>query len=416
MNVLLIVSCVLLLWIGLRLCEPYSPAWVFVLMWTLQLIFAGLILDHFIAFSYTGLIYILILILSFLIGSIILPPMHGCKYPKKILAFTRVKIFLIVLFLLALGNPLVVIIQNGFSFSALFSPESLLEMGNELSGSRYSETQEVSFLSQVLLVFLYLSPLYGGYCFSLSKKKMRYLCILSILPSVIGALTQGVKMGVMTSCFLFLIGLNVFSISNGIHFVINKKKVLYSICGTIALLSFLYLVMMFRIGQIDEEAVGMVNQKVASYTVGHLPCFDTWFSKREPEDLHFGMRTFFAISNALGIEKRETGIYQERVDFGKDGFEGESNVYTAFRPLTEDFGTIGGVIFIFCMGYLSRLCIYYVKRYDKAFFCETLLCSFYAYVLWSYVTSFYSYFSYIVAFGFFYILLHFTYTNDSVPS
>ena len=410
MNLILILSSILLAWVGLRLLKPFSPAWMFTLIWTSQLLFAGIVLDNYIKFSYYGLLYILLLNFFFVLGAIILPMKSTNQQTQRNLANKRVKKILVVLFFFALGNPIMAILQNGFDLTSFFSIESMLEMGSEMSESRYAETQNVTFLSQILLVFMYLAALYGGYCFALYKN--RFLCILNIFPSIVVALTQGVKMAVMTSLFLFLIGFIVSTISNGIKIQINKRKILYSAIGTLTFSLLLYFTMMVRIGKIDDEAITIVNQKIASYTIGHLPCFDIWFSKNELSNKHYGTRTFYAISNTLGIEKREQGIYQDRVYFGKDDFEGESNVYTTFRPLVEDFGIVGGLIFIFCLGYFASLCIMNIQRWKKAYLSEAMLCSIYAYVLWSYVTSFYAYLSYIVAFFIFYILLHYTYTNE----
>lgn len=410
---LIAIGSFITIWLSLLLNKRFSPPQVFSVFWGVQLLFSVFFLGRFINFSYKGLLYVLFLCISFLLGSLIIKGGGGGKCSRK-LRTHRVTKLLVILIALAMAYPLISLSQNGFSLSSMFDIELLLEMSSEMSSNRYLETNKTTILSQVLLVFSYLAPLYGGYCYPLFENKLKKICLLTIFPSIVGALAQGVKMGFMTSVLLFLIGVVVSSASNNIKIVLNARKLLYIFIGGTIISSFLYLTMMFRIGQIDDNAKDIVNQKITSYTLGHLPCFDSWFSRHdfENEDLRYGIRTFYAISNFLGIEKREQGIYQERVDFGKNGFEGESNVYTAFRPLLEDFGLLGGLLFIFFMGSISRLCILNMLRHHNAFLSETILCSIYAYVLWSYVTSFYSYFSYIVAFLFFYILLHFTYINE----
>lgn len=415
MALLIIILSILLAWLAWRFLEPFTPAWFFAFMWAVQLFMAATLLQVVISFYFMGLLYIVILCCCMMAGTIVLPPATAEFEAGRTMSEWRAGVVLAVLLLLAAGNPLLAIIQNGFDLSEMFSLETLLEMSNEMAESRYDQTLEVSLYSQILLVFLYLAALYGGYCYVLGNRRLKALCLLTLLPSVVVALTQAMKMNFMTSVMLFLTGALVSCVSNGIPVVINRRKWLWGIGGSVVFLAFLYLTMMFRLGQINEKASTIVSQKFIAYATGHLPCFDTWFTemRTDEEPLHFGAHTFYALSNTLGIEKREQGIYQERLVIGKNGFEGEANVYTAFRPLVEDFGVYGAPLFMLLFGYLSQLWFCRIRRWKRAYLSETLLCSAYAYVLWSYVTSFYSYLSYIVAFFLFYVLLHFTY--DEVP-
>lgn len=148
-----------------------------------------------------------------------------------------------------------------------------------------------------------------------------------------------------------------------------------------------------------------------SYAIGHLACFDKWYSLSTTEDLPYklGVRTFFGLSNALGIEKRESGIYDETVFFGKGEIQGNSNVYTAFRPLVEDYGILGSMVFMIMFGFLSQLCIVNIRQYRRAYLSETILCAIFAWVFWSFVTSIFSYLSYFAMFFFFFLLLKLTY-------
>ena len=414
MNLILILSSILLAWVGLRLLKPFSPAWMFTLIWTSQLLFAGIVLDNYIKFSYYGLLYILLLNFFFVLGAIILPMKSTNQQTQRNLANKRVKKILIVLLFLALGNPIMAILQNGFDLTSFFSIESWLEMGSEMSESRYAETQNVTFLSQILLIFMYLAALFGGYCYVLCNKRLKFLCIMEFLPSVLVSITQGVKLNLVTSVFLFFIGIVVSSFANGKSIIINYKKLVGISVSSFVFLLILYSAMIFRIGEVNENAISIVNQKVSSYTFGHIPCFDIWFSEKRSDDssLKLGLRTFYAISNSLGIEKRELGVYQERITFGKDDFEGESNVFTAFRAVVDDFGLYGSLLFMLIIGYISQLLFYDVQRWSKSYFCTTFLCGIYAYVIWSPLTSYFTYLSYIMVLAFFYILLHFTYTNE----
>ena len=91
MNLILIISSILLAWVGLRLLKPFSPAWMFTLIWTSQLLFAGIVLDNYIKFSYYGLLYIRLLNFFFVLGAIILPMKSTNQQTQRNLANKRVK-------------------------------------------------------------------------------------------------------------------------------------------------------------------------------------------------------------------------------------------------------------------------------------------------------------------------------------
>lgn len=62
------------------------------------------------------------------------------------------------------------------------------------------------------------------------------------------------------------------------------------------------------------------------------------------QDYSFGAMTFLGISNVLGVVQRVQGVYTALLGTS-------SNVYTVFRGIVEDFGIIGGIIFISLQGF-----------------------------------------------------------------
>ena len=199
MALLIIILSILLAWLAWRFLEPFTPAWFFAFMWAVQLFMAATLLQVVISFYFMGLLYIVILCCCMMAGSVVLPTATVEFDAGRTLSEWRAGVVLAVLLLLAAGNPLLAIIQNGFDLSEMFSLETLLEMSNEMAESRYDQTLEVSLYSQILLVFLYLAALYGGYCFVLGNRRLKTLCLLTLLPSVVVALTQAMKMNFMTS-------------------------------------------------------------------------------------------------------------------------------------------------------------------------------------------------------------------------
>ena len=115
--------------------------------------------------------------------------------------------------------------------------------------------------------------------------------------------------------------------------------------------------------------------------------------------LKFGKITFMGIFNALGLVKRQLGLYRDFVYFGRLDKTMRSNVYSAFRLIIEDFGKVFGLVFLLIMGFISRTAITFIQQRKHVFICQCLLVAIYSYVFWSFATSIWVYTSNICAFG-----------------
>ena len=120
-----------------------------------------------------------------------------------------------------------------------------------------------------------------------------------------------------------------------------------------------------------------------------------------------GYKTFMGISNLLGIEERVQGIYPEYLNIGKNGFYGISNVYTIFRPLVEDVGEAGTMLVMFFMGYISNYSFKNIITHRNVFVNQVVIIAIFAYLMWSFVASFYAYTSYLAMFFLIYLILRF---------
>ena len=89
---------------------------------------------------------------------------------------------------------------------------------------------------------------------------------------------------------------------------------------------------------------------------------------------------------------------------GKNGYHGISNVFTAFRPLVEDFGEAGSYAVMFFLGFLSKLSLKNLTVGRMVFLNQTVLSAVYAYLIWSFAASFFAYTSYLAMFFLSYFL------------
>ena len=115
--------------------------------------------------------------------------------------------------------------------------------------------------------------------------------------------------------------------------------------------------------------------------------------------MRYGVLTFFGVANALGIAKRQTGIYRDYVYFGRLDKTMRSNVYTIFRMLIDDFGIVGALVFLLLLGFASAKAIVFIKKRKMIFLCQAFLVAVYSYVMWGFVASIWAYTSIICAYG-----------------
>ena len=254
----------------------------------------------------------------------------------------------------AMVNPLYSIILHGFSLEALLSMQDILNMNRQISEDRYMNGGVTNAVNQLFLVFCYVAPLFGGFCYRWVGKWTRFVCILTLIP------------GIFIAIIIFF--------------------------------AILFSSMVFRTGEISERSITDISQKFITYALGHFHCFEMWFTTYEPTVYSYGTKTFLGISNVIGLEDKIQGVYQEYHQIGQNGYYGISNIFTIFRSLIEDFGESGTYLVMFILGFFSKLSLKNLISRRNIFANQVLITAAYAYLLWSFATSFFAYTSYIATF------------------
>lgn len=297
------------------------------------------------------------------------------------------------------------IYNHGFGLQNLLNLDSFMEMSNEQSIERYSGDDEGGILTRLLGMNSYACVILGGMSYYLFSGRKKILSYLSLLPLILGGLAAGAKMGIITGTILWLIGLLLASQLLDEHLRISFRTIVFVVLGIIAFMVLLIVVMMFRIGAFDLDTLNIVLGKTISYTLGHLPAFDLWFSshKESLSDLTVGGKTFFGITNSLGLLKREGGIFTNMIEVSGNG--DRTNVFTIFRFFVEDFGTFGTLMYVFVMGMICKQVYNNFTQKRYIYLSTTLLCSIYFFISWSFVSSIFAYATYIALFFYLYFLL-----------
>lgn len=346
--------------------------------------------------SISAFLFIYSLCIAFA-GGYLLPKQKEYSQVYNCINLKKLKIILFCSIVLGIANFITQLSFYGFSWKDLFSLSSLLALNNAIAVERYTNNTSPGMLSQLLLPFVYLSPLLGGYLFPLvSNKKDKLLSFLSLAPCFLILLILNTKAVLISS---FILWISAYTVSyyknNGQYIYINKSSILKYSIMFVCLLGILFASMMFRIGRFDVDTFFVVKHKFASYAIGHMGAFDSWFSNyRIDEPLHFGTMTFLAISNLLGLETKVQGVF---IDYFYAG-DISTNVYTAFRPLILDAGIVGSILVSFLVGIIIRKCISNINTKSIVFGAldEVILISIYTYTLYSFIISIFSYTCYII--------------------
>jgi oligosaccharide repeat unit polymerase len=259
----------------------------------------------------------------------------------------------------------------------------------------------VSLWSRVTLVFLYVTPLYGGYLLPLLKGKKRIWTYATLLPPLLMALTLSVKSTFITSVVLWGIGVLVSAYANNRGFwKVGKATLLKGLAGGMLFLGVLFLSMVLRTGQFDRASVRQTETKIVVYACGHLPAFDVWFQNNvghlKPT---WGVKTFYGISGPLGLAKREPGVFTDYVELVKQQGKPvphlmDTNVYTLFRFLLEDFGLLGSAVVILLAGMLGGYAWLQVRKRPSGALFQVVLMAILFTIAWSFVGSVWAYTSY----------------------
>lgn len=385
--------------------SPSTPAFLFTIIWTLQIIIVLLGWSNYFYFNYYGLLFILLCILFFDLGySVVISKRSNIISGKVDVNYNTHYCVYIYMFVLAIAVFSVVYsIHSRGSFMDL---DSFIEMSNQSSIDRYSGEDAGGILNKLLGVNSYTCPLMGGLMFFYFKQKRRsYFSYVAVLPSVVEGLSQGVKMGIISGFFLWAIGYVVAAKLLSVQINIKLKSVLLIGIGAVGFMLLLIVTMMFRYGSFDADTFYTASGTMISYGLGHLPAFDMWYVGNEEDltELTFGGKTFYGITNTLGVLSREQGVFTTMYQVSPHG--DETNVFTAFRFFLEDFGTIGSFVYLLAIGSLCRHIYDRFNRKKHIYFNTALMCAIYFYISWSFATSVFAYASYILMFVYLYVLL-----------
>ncbi len=267
---------------------------------------------------------------------------------REVAVFTLV---CLVALILGMGSNVAFVAGTpGISFADIIDIQRLVVASNQAYFARYAETGAAPAprISQALLPFVYLAPATGGVIFALKRGwKYKILGILSYLPAIAVTILQTTKAALLFAITVWLSSYFATRLRQGKLAVFTRAHVFTALGVGATIAVFFFAVTLARLATTDVTLINIVYDKLASAAFGHMTVFSHWLADyvASPFSPSLGKVTLAGPLELLGFGQRIPGLFESLVDLAT----GEtSNIYTAFRPLIQDF-TIPGALAILAM-------------------------------------------------------------------
>ncbi len=384
-----------------------TPGGMFLLIWCLMVFFATILWTPKYDWNYKGVYWILCACVCCEIG-MYLGGRYRSAYYKQIGACVNYKIapnsitltklgwkILAVVVILAFVKFLYSFVENGFRLSDLLHFSEYLERVSEINSSRYDDGNGSAYVGQILSVFMYAAPMCGGFCYRYSRSwKQMILCVSSLLPVFLLAAMTTAKSGLIAVTGLWIIGMSfskLFCYRRDV--VMSKSTARKAIAFLLVLMLILYGFMLMRAEAFSLKAMREIKDKFFVYGFGGVSAFDNWFGNYREGGYGLGKYTFRAIASLITDIDRKSGIYSLLPGYS------DSNIFTMFRPLIDDFGVYGALFVCGIIGYASSRWNNVIKaEINRHYIVVLAYTSLYFYVFWGFIISAWVYTTYMLIF------------------
>lgn len=255
--------------------------------------------------------------------------------------------------ILGVGSNIAFLRSSSIAISDVFDIQKLVVVSNQAYFQRYAEggAPPPPRLAQALLPFVYLAPAVGGILFELRREKLwKLLALFSFIPAVAVTVLQTTKAAMLFAIVLWLSGYFATRLRNGKLAVFTKGHILTAgVLGGV-LLIFFFAVGLARLASTDVSLINIVLLKLVTSAFGHMTVFSQWLGEytHQAFDPSLGKVTFAGPLEMLGYSQRIPGLFDSIVEL----VAGEtSNIYTAFRPLIQDFSIPGALAILTLLGF-----------------------------------------------------------------
>jgi oligosaccharide repeat unit polymerase len=268
--------------------------------------------------------------------------------PHRLVASPWLARFSIAGFFTGLLAALINVESNGRSFAAALSADSLISSSQAMTAARYNGSLVSSPLATVLLAITYGAAMAAPFA-ATSKSRLKNALILAA-PSAGGAayaLLTTARAGLLIAASLSLASwIVVKAVREGGRPKISMRSIAPLLVSGAAVAAFFLITAANRYGGVSYVDGETLARTVGIYAGASTPALGAWLGGVVIPEL--GVNTFSGVSSFF-VRPGTLGV-AEFVDLGAHA---SSNVFTAFRPLVEDFTQPGALAFVAIVSILA---------------------------------------------------------------
>ena len=275
-------------------------------------------------------------------------------------------------------------------FGLPFTWIGVLEVGARWTLMRYDDVLE-PWSVRLLVMWLHPAALLGGILFACSSRRLdRVIGAATLLPAVAEGMFSGARAAILLGLTCWIGGYvsTLCARHHGRLQLFSAKRLGFLLLAAVSLVGMFAAIDAVRDSKWYQAFVlDFREQKLATYMFGSPAAFADWYAHADSSSAEWGGRTFAGEFDLLRIKTRTIGRYTT-VSNVVAGAE-ESNVYTFFRGLIEDFTEFGAALAAACFGALASWA--YVASSRNARSATVLLSAFYSEMLFSPIVSLFSF-------------------------
>jgi oligosaccharide repeat unit polymerase len=269
-------------------------------------------------------------------------PAHPPLSPRQF------RVLMLVSFAASIYSLQLLMQTSGYSIADLGSPTKLHYIAKTLSQARY-EADDAPIFMRILLCYIYMCCLLGGYHFAQPQNRSwsRYYAFLPLLGSLIVVAATSARAGFLLSCVLWIGAYLPRHLAFASAKSITRSKWFFLLAPAVAaaLVGLFVGAMFLRYGSETVDGGGFIFDRLKSYFAAHISVFSQWwhlYYHFEPPQM--GRVSFFGPASLLGLTSRQAGVY-DMLPVTIDGIANvDSNIFTVYRGLLEDFSLPGAIL------------------------------------------------------------------------
>jgi oligosaccharide repeat unit polymerase len=328
-----------------------APAVFFTLLWALYVLSCTYFFVDF-EQMLSGVVWIALACGSVVAGTLVghLDPSRGKRSTAKKVEparFPFLRSISTVAVIVALSQILFMFARQGFSLRAVISYTAIAQLSALNRGQFIYGDQQQTVAEQIGFLCMYFGALTGGLLFKVAaNKRERVLAVLNlILPATVLSL-YGSRMGVLYGGAFWVSSYIAARVFEGGTRGDGRFFLRVGALATILLVGVQVLVQIVRYST-NRDPVPIIRMIADPFSF--LAAFCSWFNDAGWQYSGFtaGARTFRRLVALVGIAAAP--LPEISVGFTS------SNIYTVFRDLIEDFGSIGALVVLFAYGYVARV-------------------------------------------------------------